>query len=228
MEEEKKEVKPAEKKVEEKKVTENKTTTESKKESKNQDKKSTVTKGENKKDNKVVMIGVIVAIIVIVAVIVGMSLMKDSPKKIVENTLKDLKTGSNSEQMLSGLLQGEEGIDAEAQKLIFEKLEWKVLKVNEEGDTATVELEVTNKDFKTIMQNYMQKALKIAFSGQTITEEEMTNYLMEELKNEEVGTVTANQSIELKKQDGKWKIANEESFASAVLPGLQEAINAFN
>lgn len=228
MEEEKKEVKPAEKKVEEKKVTENKTTTESKKESKNQDKKSTVTKGENKKNNKVVMIGVIVAIMVIVAVIVGMSLMKDSPKKIVENTLKDLKTGSNSEQMLSGLLQGEEGIDAEAQKLIFEKLEWKVLKVNEEGDTATVELEVTNKDFKTIMQNYMQKALKIAFSGQTITEEEMTNYLVEELKNEEVGTVTVNQSIQLKKQDGKWEIADEESFASAVLPGLQEAISTFN
>lgn len=235
MEEEKKETKPVEKKeekkVEEKKVTENKTATENKKKdtSKKEDKKSAATtKKDNKKVNNNVIIGVIAAIIVVIAVILVMSLMKDSPKKLVENTLKDLKTGTNSEQMLSGLLQGEDSMDAEAQKLIFEKLEWKVLKVNEEGDTATVELEITNKDFKTIMGNYMQKALKIAFSGQTITEEEMTNYLMEELKNEEVGTVTVNQSIELKKQDGKWEIADEESFASAVLPGLQEAINAFN
>ncbi|MCI8470300.1 MAG: hypothetical protein HFJ35_02220 [Clostridia bacterium] len=223
MEEEKKETKPVEK-LEEKKATEAKKQETPKK----ADKKSTMTKGDNKKGNNNVIIGVIVAIIVIIAVILVMFFMKDSPKKLVEDTLKDLKTGTHSEQMLSGLLQGEDSIDAEAQKLIFEKLEWKVLKVNEEGDTATVELEITNKDFKTIMQNYMQKALKIAFSGQTITEEEMTNYLMEELKNEEVGTVTANQSIELKKQDGKWKIANEESFASAVLPGLQEAISAFN
>lgn len=78
------------------------------------------------------------------------------------------------------------------------------------------------------MGNYMQKALKVAFSGQNVSEEEMTNYLMEELRNEEVQTVTANQTITLEKQDGKWIITDEESFVKSILPGLYEAISAFN
>ena len=127
-----------------------------------------------------------------------------------------------------GLLQGENNFNAEAQKLLFEKLEWKVLEEKEEGDKATVEVEITNKDFKTIIGNYMQKALKAAFSGQNVNEEEMTNYLMEELRNEEIQVVTNKNSISLEKTDGKWKIVEEDNFVNAVLPGLYEAISAFN
>ena len=242
MEEEKKETKPVEKveekkeKVEEKKVTANKPTAEGKKESKKQEdqkttnKKATITKKDNKKTNNIAVIIAVVAIIIaIMAIVLAMTCMKESPKKVVEKALKDLKAGSYTQQMLSALLEGEDSFNEEAQKLLFEKLEWKILNENEEGDTATVELEVTNKDFKTIMGNYMQKALKLVFSsGQTLNEEEMTNYLMEELRNDEIEIVTANASIELKKQDGKWEIADEENFIYAVLPGLYEAISALN
>lgn len=74
----------------------------------------------------------------------------------------------------------------------------------------------------------MQKVLKLAFSGESITEEEMTNYLIEELKNDGIETVTSNQTIILKKQDGKWEVSEENDFVNILLPGFNEAISAFN
>lgn len=230
MEENKKETKPVEeKKVETKTMPEKE---EKKKEAKVEPKKETKTnakKAETKKaNNNMIIIGVAIAVVVVIAIIACIMLMKDSPKKIVEQAFTELKAGAFAQEMLSGLIQGEDGLNAEAQKLLFEKLEWKILKETEEGDKATVEVEVTNKDFKTILGNYMQKALKAAFSGQTISEEEMTNYLVEELKNEEVQTVTNTQSINLEKKDGKWEIVEDDNFVNCVLPGLNEAVNALN
>lgn len=226
MEENKKETKLAEeKKTEVKKV-------EVKGEPKKEEKKETKTntkKAETKKTNNyMITIGVAIAVVVVIAVIACMLFVKDSPKKVVEQAFTELKTGAFAQEMLSGLVQGEDGLNGEAQKLLFEKLEWKIIKETEEGEKATVEVEVTNKDFKTIIGNYMQKAIKAAFSGQTVNEEEMTNYLIEELKNEEVQTVTNTQSITLEKKNGRWEIVEEDNFANCVLPGLNEAVSAFN
>lgn len=228
---EKKDTKPAEKK-EEKKVADKKTTSEIKKETKKQEapkdtnKKFEKAKGEKKKNNTGIIIGVAIVVVVVIAILAYIFLMADSPKKSVETMLGDLKSGNYNQTVLADL--SEENFDEEAQKLLFDKLEWKVQNVKEEGDTATVEVEITNKDFKTVIANYMQKVIKIVFSGESISEEEMTNYLMEELKNDEIGMVTSNQTIILKKQDGKWKASEENDFVNILLPGFNEAINAFN
>lgn len=242
MEENKKETKTEEKKVADKKVTEvkkeekrpvekkteeTKKVAETKKEEKKPAEKKTTEPKKEKKNNKVAIIGTIIVVAVLLVILAVMLLMPETPKKVVEDALSQLKAGAYAQNMLSGLLQGEDNLNTEAQKLLFEKLEWKVLEEKEEADKATVEVEITNKDFKTIIGNYMQKALKAAFSGKNITEEEMTNYLMEELKNEEVQVVTNKNTISLEKRDGKWEIVEEDNFVNAVLPGLYEAVNSF-
>ncbi len=217
-----------------KKVVDKKPTTEVKKEAKKQEaskdtkKKFEKTKGAMPKiDNKMIF-GAVVAVVVIIAIIVGVFLMSDSPKKTVETMLSDLKAGNYDQKLLGNALQ-EEGFNEDAQKLFFEKLAWKVQNEKVEGDKATVEVEITNKDFKTIIGNYMQKVLKVAFSGQDINQEEMANYLVEELKNDEIEIVTSNQSIVLEKKDGKWTATEENNdFANILLPGFNEAVSAFN
>lgn len=206
MEENKKETKPVEKKkTEEKKVKVK----------------------ETSKNNKII-IGVVISAIVVIAIITSMLLMKKSPKKVVEQAFSELKAGSFEQKMLSGLVQGEEGLNAEAQKLLFEKLEWKVLKETQEGEMATVEVEITNKDFKTIMEKLIQKtqqAVKSALTG-NISEDTITNWLLEELRNEEAEMTTTNAKVTLKKEENEWKIENEEDFYYVTLPGFQEAMNA--
>ncbi len=229
---EKKETKPDEKK-EEKKAVDKKATTEVKKEevkkdtSKDEKKKNEKTKGEKKKSNTGVIIGVIVIALALVAIAAYMFLMKDSPRQALETMLSDLKSGNYSQGILASMLE-EEDFDQEARKLLFDKLDWKILNVKEEGDKATVEVEITNKDFKTIIGNYMQRIIKVAFSGENPSEEEMTNYLIEELNNGEVQNVTSNQSIVLEKKDGKWEVTEENDFVNIFLPGFNEALNSFN
>lgn len=235
MEEKKQDTKATEKveKKEEKKVADKKATTEVKKEEAKKEAKKQETpkfdkaKGEKKKSNTGVIVGVVVVALVIVALIAGMLLMKDSPKKVVETMLNDLKTGNYDQSLLTSVME-EGNLNQETQALFFEKLEGKVLNVTEEGDRATVEVEITNKDFKTIINNYMQKIVKIAFSGNNPSEEEISNYLVEELKNDEIQTVTSNQSIILERKDGKWDVSEENDFANILLPGFNEAINAFS
>ena len=240
---EKKDTKPVEKK-EEKKVSDPKVETEVKKEEakkeevkketkkqekpkKEEKKKAEKTKGEKKKSKTGIIIGVVVVVLLIIAILAYMFLMTDSPKKSVETMLSDLKSGNYSQAILASVLE-EEDFNQEMQRLLFDKLEWKVLNVKEEGDKATVEIEITNKDFKTIIGNYMQRIIKVAFSGQYPSEEEMTNYLIEELNNNEIQNVTSNQSIVLEKKDGKWEVTGENDFVNILLPGFNEAINSFS
>lgn len=219
---EKKETKPVEKKAVDKKDT----TGVKKEETKKETKKQKTSKNDQKKSNIGVIVGIIVIIIVLVAMLAYMFSKKDSPRQTVETMLSDLKSGNYSQSILAGMLQEEE-FDQETQKLLFDKLDWKILNVSEEGDKATVEIEITNKDFKTIIENYMQRIIKVAFSGENPSEEEITNYLVEELKNDEVQNVTSNQVIVLEKKDGKWEVTEENNFVNIFLPGFNEAISSF-
>lgn len=75
----------------------------------------------------------------------------------------------------------------------------------------------------------MQNALRVAFSGQELSDAEMENYLLEELRNEDVETITTTQTINLTKQDGKWVINTiDTNLIDILLPGLNEAINSLS
>ena len=113
----------------------------------------------------------------------------------------------------------------ETQKLLFDKISWKVKKVTAENDTAVVEIELTNKDFSEVLQNYKNKIWKDISSviGKTI---DTSRYFEDELKNENLGTKTITVNIKLQKQDGKWKVVANNELANSLLPGLQESVNA--
>ena len=119
-------------------------------------------------------------------------------------------------------------MDQETQSLLFNKLSWKIMNITKEADKASVEVEITNKDFEQIISNYTQEALKIAFSGESFTEEEQNNKLKEQLKNDQIQTKTVNTTIQLIKQEGNWKVQADENLVKALLPGLQDAINSLN
>ena len=204
------------------------------------EKKSKKEKKENKeKGNKKVgyWVGGIILLLVVLAIVTALLLLPATPEKAVEGMLNSLKNADfesinkyiNYDEIVdqSEMLQNTE-MDEETQSLLFDKLAWKVLNVSKEENTASVEVEITNKDFNQIITNYTQEALKIAFSGASFTEEEQNNKLKEQLKNEEIGTKTETTTMRLVKQDGEWKIQADENLINALLPGLQEAINSLN
>ena len=196
-------------------------------------------KNNTNKTTKYAIIGGIVAIILIAIVVaVCVIAFAAKPEKAVEGMLSALKEGNfqkaeeyvNYKELMNGteLTEEETEMDEETQKLLFDKLAWNIKEIKQEGDTATVEAEITNKDFKVVISNSMSKAIKAAFSNPDTTEEDVTNYIIEELKNEELQTRTVSTSIQVEKQDGKWKVVANEDLANSLLTGLDEAMKALN
>ena len=195
-------------------------------------------KNKEKSGNKAgFWIGGIGLVIIVLVVVTALILLPKTPEKTVEGMLNSLKNGDfesvnkyvNYDEIANNSeILGSAEMDQEAQTLLFDKLSWKVLNISKESDTASVEVEITNKDFEKIISNYTQEALKIAFSGESFTEAEQMNKLKEQLKNEEIGTKTVTTTINLNKQDGEWKIQADDNLINSLLPGLQDAINSLN
>ena len=208
-------------------------------ENKKEKKQNKEKKESNEKGNKKVgyWVGGIILLFVVLAIVTALLLLPTTPEKTVEGMLNSLKNADfesvnkyvNYEEIVneSEMLQNSE-MDEETQSLLFDKLTWKISNISKEENTASVEVEITNKDFNQIISNYKQEALRIAFSGESFTEEVQNNKLKEQLKNEEIGTKTITTTIQLEKQDGEWKVQADESLVNALLPGLQEAINSLN
>ncbi len=234
-----KEDKKAEKPVEETKKEEKKVekpVAEAKKEEP-KFKNTTTSKETNAKDSKNngLWVLAIILIVVLVAIIALLAFRQKSAKETVEAMLNCLKTGdfnsietyTNYNDLINSVDLDDESktMNEEAQRLLFNKISWKIGEVKEEQDTATVEVEITNKNFETVLSNYMQKVVKIAFSGTEPTEEEYNNYLLEELRKEDIPTTTVSKTIEVKKVDGKWVVTANSELVTLLLPGLESLIN---
>lgn len=253
MDENKKEVKKPEEKVEKVAKTEEKKVAEVKKEEPKFEKVSKkeadkINKTKNKEKNKntktdqkkkwIPTAIVAIAVIAIIAVLTVMIVVSSDPKKSLDGLLTNLRSGNfeKAQEYLSGdeTELTDTSLDEEAQKLLFEKLSWNIKKVTQEKDKATIVVEIRNKDFQTVVNNYAKRALNAAKeaigSGNTesISEQDFQKYFLEELKNEEIQTTTNEKTINAVKVDNKWKIVSDDDLVSAILPGLEEAINTLS
>lgn len=253
MDENKKEVKKPEEKVEKVAKTEEKKVAEVKKEEPKFEKVSKkeadkINKAKNKEKNKntktdkkkkwIPTAIVAIAVIAIIAVLTVMIVVSSDPKKSLDGLLTNLRSGNfeKAQEYLSGdeTELTDTSLDEEAQKLLFEKLSWNIKKVTQEKDKATIVVEIRNKDFQTVVNNYAKRALNAAKeaigSGNTenISEQDFQQYFLEELKNEEIQTTTNEKTINAVKVDNKWKIVSDDDLVSAILPGLEEAINTLS
>ena len=227
MDKNKKEVKKPEEKVEKVAKTEEKKVAEVKKEEPKFEKVSKkeadkINKTKNKEKNKntktdqkkkwIPTAIVAIAVIAIIAVLTVMIVVSSDPKKSLDGLLTNLRSGNfeKAQEYLSGdeTELTDTSLDEEAQKLLFEKLSWNIKKVTQEKDKATIVVEIRNKDFQTVVNNYAKRALNAA--------------------NEEIQTTTNEKTINAVKVDNKWKIVSDDDLVSAILPGLEEAINTLS
>lgn len=235
-------VKPSEKteKKEEKKTTEN-----------NQAKKPTKAKEEKTKNEKVKkekpikekgkkrnIFARIVAIIILLAIVIGIIVIAlPSPARALEEMFRDLKAGKMSDidkyvdynSLIDipalGNLEGADSADND--KILYEDLQWNIKKIEKNEEEAKIEVEITNKNYKNIFQNFTKKVVQKILNNEKPSDEEAGQYLMEELKNKEVGQTTTTQEITIRKEEGKWKVVVDENLQNAIFPGLSEAVNGY-
>lgn len=212
-----------------------------KKEKKPKVKKEKTPKEPKEKGKKRGILARTIAVIIVLCLVIGLIyLALPSPARALEQMLRDLKAG-NFEQAqqyvdykqlsdIPALRTREENTENEAvnehDKLFYEDLQWRIKKIEQNGDEAKIEVEITNKSYKTIFQNYTKKIIQKIFNNESTSTEEMEQYLIEEFENENIDKVTTTQTIMVQKQDKKWKVVVDESLRNAIYPGLTEAIEA--
>ena len=241
MEEKNKDLKDENKKVETKKETKKDEPKfqkvdkkEAKKEAKKEDKK-----GTSKKTAWITTVVTVVVVLLVATLLTVMIVTSSEPKKSLEAFLTNLKAGDfeKAQEYLSGdLTLSTNELDQETQRLLFDKLNWEIGNVTENDDnTATIEVRITTKDFQTIVNNYMQKALEavrgaITGSGsdESFSSADFESYFVEELQNEDIQTTTINTTINAVKEDKDWKIVSDDALVNALLPGLQETVDSLS
>ncbi len=212
--------------------------------------KKEVKKIENKKENKkegkeeakktwIPTVITVVIVLLVAALLTVMIVTSSAPKKSLDALLTNLKAGDfeKAQQYLSGDMSlTTDDLDQETQKLLFDKLNWKINKVTEtDENNATIEVEITTKNFQTIVNNYMQKALEAvrgAITGGNSTEsfssQDFENYFIEELKNEQIETTTVTSTVNAVKEGKDWKIVSDDTLVKALLPGLEETVDSLS
>lgn len=198
--------------------------------------------------NKKVLIGVITLVIIVAMAILGYFVMLKIEQNKVESTIEDmftnLKSGENNNQKQEVLEQLQNNSNQENSTkdtidyiILFNKLNYSIIENKTNFNEASVVLDITNKDMKKIIGNYLVKAIQLAFANAftpTYSEEQMNeelaNYLKEQMESNEIENITTNITLKMEKQDGKWVIKEEskKDFVNALLPGFVDSINQTN
>lgn len=188
-----------------------------------------------------IILCIVVLVIVIAVIIFGIiKLTAKNPTDSVTYFIEYLKSGDlngakeyTNESSLEMLGIDSETEDIEMVKLFFKNVNLNIVEVTKDSNQAIAKVEITNRDLKTIMQNYMQKALELAMSSinSSNTTEDMESQLQEFFKSQfestQIENVTTSVDIVLTKVDGDWKIVLDENLRDAILPGLTEISNLY-
>lgn len=157
-----------------------------------------------------------------------------SPTEVVNSYFDEIKKGENAEvteYLLESVESEEDSTDSdenqadpkmeEAMKLYLSKIDAKVLSENIEKDKATVEVEVSGLNFSNIILEVLQESLSSAFSGVEMSDEEISNSVLEKVKSGKIETRTG--TVTLSKDEKEWKINTEdESFMGLIFGKAQE------
>ena len=182
---------------------------------------------KNKKNKKLSIIGLMVLVFLIIFFLTFLIINSSSPKQTVDGYLANMREGDfekAKEFVKKDVELSEVSLDNETQRLLFDKLSWKVKKIEKDENIATVELEITNKDFKKVIDNYIKRVNEVAKAflvpKKENTQIDFGQYFIEELKNEKLETITSLKTIELEKIENKWKIIVNDKLVDALVPNF--------
>lgn len=193
-------------------------------------------KPKEKKSGKGTFTRLIAIVIILLAIIGLIYLAIPTPEKTLNNFFNSLKEGNierinqylNYEEISLEQVLNEGTEKNEVEKALFESLEWNIKSVTEEQDTATIEVEVTNKDYEKAFKSYIQEMFQRFLNNEDVSDEEQFELLINEISKEETGTKTTTQKITLVKENGKWKVTADDALTEALYPGLIEGIDSIS
>ncbi len=181
----------------------------------------------------IIELAIIGAVISLIALDISNNISKTKKEKEISAVIYDSFTAlKNSDKesinkyldynsLISGLDEKliKEGEYTEFEKELFSNISWTIERNDINNDEAIVIIEVTNKNFKSILTKWMKNLIKNVNDGNEIAEKEALSRL-EELVKKESDTRTELKKIKLKKYEDSWKIEVNDDLIDLVFPGI--------
>ena len=197
-----------------------------------------IDKKEKSKGKSGKWIALVIAIIIIAAIVAGILFFLKTPYFAVMKSFNSIKSGNiqvineylSYEELMASLVKslnvGEEMGDLE--KNCFSDLTYKINTVTVEGDTATVNIDTTNKNFRNALTKWNQKIYQKFINGEEISNNQGIMLLNECLSDKSIGTISTNKDLTLNKVDGKWKVVINTNLQDAIFPGRSDLANSID
>ena len=150
-------------------------------------------------------------------------------------------TAENIETILGGDGSGAifSGMDPAFFVMLYQNLEYTILDSIQEGDTASVKLEISNLDCGAVMVDYISKLLQASADydyADTSDSNDLSSYdeelskiasevVADIVENGEYKTLTNIVNVSLTKTGGVWKIDDSDAMSAAILPGLNSVVD---
>ncbi len=198
--------------------------------------KVTIETKSNKKYGK--WVALVVTILVVALIIVGIVFFVKTPYFAVMKVFNGLKSGNIGtvsgyvsydtlmDSLVEGLNTGDSMSDLE--KNCFSEFKYKINSFKVEGDTATVTVETTNKNFRNALTKWTQTIYQRFISGNEISNDQGITLLNEYLSDESIGTMSVTKDLKLVKVENKWQLQIDDNLKDAIFPGLSEVVNSID
>ena len=154
-------------------------------------------------------------------------------EEIINQTFSALKTTNidevnkytNYNKIISGLdesILNQEEV-SEIEKNLFNTMEWSIEKIKKEDNNTVAIIEVTNKDFKMIITEWLQEIVNRKTNGEDISNEVGLKVLENILKNNNYGTQTVIKKVKIDKDS---KIEVNDDLINLLYSGIESVSNA--
>lgn len=151
--------------------------------------------------------------------------VNDGLKLLKENKIDEVNNYLNYSELIATiddiLLNEQVMKEYELDKYFFSNLNWKVNKIDIDGNEAFVTIEITNKDFEEILTNWMKELISQIENGNTIDDAICIQKLKDCSSDSNVSLKTVTGTIMLKNNNG-WSIVVNTDLRDVIFPGIDK------
>lgn len=194
------------------------------------------------KTNKGIILVIIIAILIIIFGIIRLienSVNEKSKfieqEEIINNAFSALKNLNKKEienyldyaTLISGLDESILQENVSLENYLFNSMEWSIENIKEENENIVVVVEVSNKDYKKIITEWLKEIVEVNEENNSISEVESLQILERILQEDNCGTRTVIKKIQLSQQNGNWKIIVNDDLINLLYPGIETVNSVF-
>lgn len=120
-----------------------------------------------------------------------------------------------------------EGNNSELEQELFKNISWTIENIEFKGNEAVVIVEMSNKNFKEILTEWMKELINEKSNGYAITNDLILKKL-KEITEQEKSTKSVIKKVILEKKENSWKINVNDDFINLIYPGIDSVAEVLN